>query len=154
MDDNDLSNGEIVSISLIEAKLPLRIPRGAGVVPSSSGGDSFALGVPGVTVLLDSVLTWSPIVPSLGGSASATCTVVNVNTAASDHPGDARAQIRHIHDERSPGFRRRIEANRDSPIDVGECKSFSNIISVGRLYDGRKTFHDSEFSGANGLDNQ
>ena len=152
MNDNHLSNGLIESVTLIETKLPLCFPHGASVEPSSSGSDSFALGVPGITVSLDPELTWFPIVWSLGGRAGATGAIVNMDTATSDHACDARAKIRHVHGERSPSFPGLIEANLDRSSDVRVCKSACNIVRVGRLYYGLETFYDPEFSGAKGLD--
>lgn len=152
MDDNYLSNSFIISVSLIEAKRPLRSPLWRGVEPSSRRGDSFALGVPGVAVFLESEFAWFEIVPTLSGGVSATGAFVNVNAAASDHASDAGAQFRYIHFERSPSFRQYIEANRDSSFHAGISKSASNIIRVGRFHVGLEAFHAPKVSGTKGLD--
>ncbi len=140
MDHNHLSNSGIVSVSLIEAKLPLCSPRWRSVVPSSSRGDPFALRVPGVAIFLDSKLTWFPVVPSLNGGATAAGAVVYMNTTASDHAGYAWAQIAHIHFERPPIFLWRIKAYCDSTLNAGICQNACYVVWVGRFHVGLEAF--------------
>ena len=146
MDDNNLPSRGIVSISLIEAKLPLRLPHGVGVEPGTSGGDPLALWVPRVAVFLETVSTRFPVVPPLVGRAGAAGAVVHVYAAAGDRAGDAPPEIRHVHLERTPSFPGRIEADGDGPRHVGVCECAGDVIRVGRFHVGLKAFH-AEFSG-------